>query len=59
MFQCTGSVSKGATVKQKNMLPIGSIFFSLKVAAIRKEKKFKGHKIEIPPKLKYANMSAF
>ena len=34
---------KGATIKGKNMLPIGSIFFHLKVAPMRIEKSFKGH----------------
>ena len=38
MFQCRGNyghVLKGATIKGKNMLPIGSIFFPLKVAPMR------------------------
>ena len=39
------------------MLPIGSIFFPLKVAPMRIENNFKGHLIEKPPKLNYANMS--
>ena len=34
---------KGATIKGKNMLPIGSIFFSLKVAHMRIGDKLKGH----------------
>ena len=38
MFKRRGNnVLKGATIKGKNMLPIGSIFFPLKVAL--KEKK--------------------
>ena len=35
-------VLKGATIKRKNMLPIGSIFFPLKVAHMRIDDKFKG-----------------
>ena len=35
--------SHGATFKGKNMLPIGSIFFSLRVAAMGIENNFKGH----------------
>ena len=34
---------KGATIKEKNMLPIGSIFFSLIVAPMGIENNFKGH----------------
>ena len=36
-------VLKGATLKGKNMLLMGSIFFPLIVAPIRVENKFKGH----------------
>ena len=55
---------KGATIKGKNMLPIGSIFmgnifFPLKAAPMRKENNFKGHLIEKTPKSNYANMSVF
>ena len=50
---------KWATIKGKNMLPIGSIFFSLKVAPMRINNNFKEYKIEKPPKLKYAYMSVF
>ena len=54
MFQCRGNhVLKGATIKVKNMLPTGSIFFPLKVAPMRIDDNFKGHLIEKPPKLKY------
>ena len=57
---CLGiHVLKGATIKGKNMLPLGRIFFHLKVAPMRKENNFKGHLIEKPPKLNYANMSVF
>ena len=42
---------KGATIKGKNMLHIGSIFFPLKVVPMRIENSFKEHKIEKPPKL--------
>ena len=38
---------------------IGSIFFPLKVASMRIENNFKGHQIEKPSKLNYANMSVF
>ena len=39
MFQRRGNlVLKGATIKGKNMLPIGSIFFPLRVTLIRIEK---------------------
>ena len=34
---------KGATIKGKNMLRIGSIFFPLKVAPMRIENNFKGY----------------
>ena len=41
MFQSRESqVLKGATIKGKNMLPIGSIFFPLKVAPLRIENNF-------------------
>ena len=33
----------GATIKGKNMLPRGSIFFPLKVAPVRVESKLKAH----------------
>ena len=43
MFQYRGNhVLKGATIKGKNMLPIGSLFFHLKVDPMRKENRFKG-----------------
>ena len=59
-FQGRGNhVLKGATIKGKNMLPIGSISFPLRVAPMRIENNFKGHKIEKLPKLNYANMSVF
>ena len=42
MFQRSeNDVLKGATIKGKNMLPIGSIFFPLKVATRRIENIFK------------------
>ena len=41
------------------MLPIRGIFFPLKVAPMRIKINFKGHQFENPPKLSYANMSAF
>ena len=50
-------VLKGATIKEKNMLPMGSIFFSLKIDPMMIDNNFKGYKIEGPPKLNYANMS--
>ena len=37
MFQPRGNVLKGATIIGKNMLPIGSIFFPLKVTPMRIE----------------------
>ena len=36
-------VVKEATIKGKNMLAVGSIFFPLKVAPMRIENKSKGH----------------
>ena len=42
---------KGATIKGKNMLPMGRIFFPLKVASMRKENNFKGNKNEKWPKI--------
>ena len=57
MFQHRGNhVLKGATIKAKNMLPIGSIFFPLRVAPTRIENNFKRHYLEKPTKLNYANM---
>ena len=47
---------KRATVIGKNMLPLGSIFFPLRVAPMRKDF-FKGHQIEKLPKLNYVNIS--
>ena len=41
------------------MLPTGSIFFPLKVAAMRIENNFKGHYIEKLPKLEYVKMADF
>ena len=38
--------SKGQLFKGKNMLPIGSILFSLKVAPMRTESNLKGIKLE-------------
>ena len=41
MCQCTENhVLKGATIKGKNMLPLGSIFFPLRVAPIKIENNF-------------------
>ena len=48
---------KGATIKGKNMLPIGSIFFPFKVVPMRINNNFKGHYIEKLEKLNYPNMS--
>ena len=46
MFQRRGNHHlKGATIKGKNMLPIGSRFFPLKVAPMRIDTNFKGHSI--------------
>ena len=60
MFQQRGNHTlKGPTVKGKNMLHIGRIFFPLKVAPMRIENIFKGHQVENPPKLNHANMPAF
>ena len=43
LFPCQENHSiTGATVKGKNMLPIGSIFFPLRVVLIRIEYNFKG-----------------
>ena len=39
-------VLKGAIIKGKNTLPTGCILFPLKVAPMRIENNFKGHKIE-------------
>ena len=36
-------ILKEATIKVKNMLPIGSLFFSLKVAPMRIDNNFKEH----------------
>ena len=52
-------VLKGATVKGKNMLPIGSILYPLKVAPMRVEAIFFCITFMKPPKLNYTNMSAF
>ena len=47
MFQrLANNVLKGATIKEKNMLPIGSIFFTLRVAPMRIENNFKEHSVE-------------
>ena len=46
-------------IKGTNMLPIGSIFFSLGEAPIRIVNNFNGHLIEKPLKLNYANMPVF
>ena len=43
-------VKKGLLLKEKNMLPRGSIFFPFRVAPLRIENNFKGHLIEKPPK---------
>ena len=71
MFQHRGNhVLKVATIKGKNMLPIGSIFFplkvapmehilSFKVAPMRIDDNFNGNLIVKPPKLKDTNMSVF
>ena len=50
-------VLKGDTNKAKNMAPIGSILFPLKVAPMRIENDFKGHLIEELPKIIYTNKS--
>ena len=53
IFQRQGNhVFKGATIEGKNMLPIGSIFFPLRVAPVRIENNFKGPSIEKLPKIK-------
>ena len=36
-------ILKGASIKGKNMLPMGSIFFPLIVAPMRMDNNFKGH----------------
>ena len=57
MFQRRiNNVLKAATIKRKDILPIGSIFFLLKVAPMRIESNFKMYQIEKLPKLIYANM---
>ena len=57
MFQRRGNhILKGATFKGKNMLPIGSIFFPLRVDPMRIENNFKENEIEKPPKLNYTNI---
>ena len=44
MFQRRGDhVLKGAYIKGKNMFPIGSIFFPLKIAHMKIENNFTGH----------------
>ena len=41
MLQCKGNqVLKGATIKGKNMLSMGSIFFQIRVAPMRIENNF-------------------
>ena len=56
-FQLRGNhVLKGATIKGKHMLPMGSIFFPLKAAPMRIDNTFKRHYIEKPPKFNYSNM---
>ena len=58
MFQFRGNhVLKGATIKGKNLLPVGSIFFPLKVAPTQIGNNFKGHLIEKLPKLNDTNKS--
>ena len=53
MFQHGGSHTlKDTTIKGKNMLPIGSIFFPLKVVPVRIDNNFKGHLIEKNAKIK-------
>ena len=47
---------KVATVKGKDILSIGSIFFALKVAPKRIDYNIKSHYIEKPPKLNYPSM---
>ena len=54
----TTSSKDQAAIKGKNMLPVGSIFFPLKVAPMRIENKFKWHLIEKPLELKYANVNS-
>ena len=51
--------SKGQTFKGKNMLPIGSIFFPVKVAPMIINNNFKGHEIEKQLKLNGTNMSVY
>ena len=47
MFQSQGKhVLKVATIREKNMLPIGSIFFPLIVAPMRVENNLKGIKLK-------------
>ena len=44
MFQCREiDILKGATVKERNMLPRGSIIFALRVVPVRIQNNFKGH----------------
>ena len=52
------NVEKGTTIKRKNM-PLREPFFILKVAPVGIENYFKGQSIKKPPKLDYANISAF
>ena len=42
-LDCRFQRIKGATIKETNMLPIGSIFFPFRVAPMRIENNFKGH----------------
>ena len=48
-----------ATIKGKNMLPIGSIFFPFKVAPIRIDDDFKGHSFKKLSQLNYTIILVF
>ena len=50
---------EGLLLNRKNMCPIGSIVFTLKVAPKRIDNNLKGHYIEKLSKLNCANMSVF
>ena len=52
-------ILKGATIKGKNMLPIGGIFFHFKVARMMKVNNLKGHFIEKPSNLDAAKIKCF
>ena len=50
-FNAEETTFKRASIKRKNMLPIGSIFFPLKVDPMRIDNNYIGHWIEKPPNL--------